>query len=290
VQARKGIMTLRDATNGTPMGAGAGVLPLPTGRYGTYPDWSPDGADVLFALSASNKTRGISAGSVARIPYANGAWGSVETLVASAGNTDNNYYPMYSFDRQRIAFVKANGSSDNNDTAKIYVLPAAGGTPVYPARLNQIVSNAEAGAAAKLGNSMPTWAPVEAGDYYFVAFTSRRAYGVVYQEGAFEQIWVAAIDPRTGVADPSFPAFRLPFQDLEENNHRPFWAMDALAPPPPPDAGVPPDAGPRDAGAPPDAPAACLDRGAPCETGTCCMGLVCFPNAASDYVCTPDIG
>jgi len=151
---------------------------------------------------------------------------------------------MYSFDGQWIAFVKANGSSDNNDSAKLLLLPTAGGTPRALPRLNQIVSNVDVGATAKMGNSMPTWAPVEAGDYYFVAFTSRRAYGLVYAEGAQEQLWVAAIDPQSS-GDPSFPAFRLPFQDLDENNHRPFWAMDVLNPPPP-DAGAPPDAA-RDA-------------------------------------------
>jgi len=28
--------------------------------------------------------------------------------------------------------------------------------------------------------------------------------------------------------DPSFPAFRLPSQDYDEQNHRPFWIVDDL--------------------------------------------------------------
>jgi hypothetical protein len=45
------------------------------------------------------------------------------------------------------------------------------------------------------------------------------------------QLWIAAIDwSQIGKGDPSFPAFRLPAQDLDENNHRPFWTVDVLPP------------------------------------------------------------
>src|SRR5262249_42931621 len=96
VEARNGIMTLRDGANGTPIGANNGVIPLPMSKFGTYPDWSPDGSNVIFTLSAINKTRNITSGSIARIPYNAGSWGSVDTLVMSTGMMDNNYYPMYS--------------------------------------------------------------------------------------------------------------------------------------------------------------------------------------------------
>jgi len=45
------------------------------------------------------------------------------------------------------------------------------------------------------------------------------------------QLWVAAIDlSKASSGDPSYPAFRLPAQDLTENNHRPFWTVDVLPP------------------------------------------------------------
>jgi hypothetical protein len=61
-----------------------------------------------------------------------------------------------------------------------------------------------------------------------------------------------------------------------ENNHRPFWAMDVLNPPPPPDGGTP-DAG------------ICLMQNQSCANGeACCVGLVCQPNTAgTDYICGP---
>jgi len=46
------------------------------------------------------------------------------------------------------------------------------------------------------------------------------------------QLWVAAIDlsKLASGQDPSYPAFRIPSQDYDENNHRPFWTRDVLPP------------------------------------------------------------
>jgi hypothetical protein len=43
--------------------------------------------------------------------------------------------------------------------------------------------------------------------------------------------------------DPSFPAFRLQFQGLEEDNHRAYWTLDVRYSDPPPPYKPPPDAG-----------------------------------------------
>jgi hypothetical protein len=74
-------------------------------------------------------------------------------------------------------------------------------------------------------NSQPTWAPP--GDLNWIAFNTKREYGVVRPEGT-QQIWVAAIDVQKADAgqDPSYPAFRVPFQGLDENNHRAYWTLD----------------------------------------------------------------
>jgi hypothetical protein len=86
---------------------------------------------------------------------------------------------------------------------------------------------------------------------------------------------VAAIDLSALARDGSFPAFRLPFQDLMENNHRPFWAEDALMPPPTPDMGG----------------GGCLPQGADCTSGRpCCPPLICVPNGMDKYVCEKPIG
>jgi hypothetical protein len=94
-------------------------------------------------------------------------------------------------------------------------------------------------------NAQATWAPP--GDYHWVAFNSMREYGAVLPKGT-QQIWVAAIDPAKlaqGGVDPSFPAFRLQFQGLNEDNHRAYWTLDVryadppvVTPPSYPDGGV----------------------------------------------------
>jgi hypothetical protein len=78
-------------------------------------------------------------------------------------------------------------------------------------------------------NYEPTFAPVAAGGYFWVVFTSRRTYGnkLTGTPATSKQLWVAAIDqnPQPGV-DPSHPAFHLPGQDETTLNLRGFWALD----------------------------------------------------------------
>jgi hypothetical protein len=77
-------------------------------------------------------------------------------------------------------------------------------------------------------NYEPTFAPLNAGGFTWVVFTSRRTLGNRLTGGpdAVKQLWVAAIDqsPQAGV-DPSHPAFWVPGQDANLNM-RGFWALD----------------------------------------------------------------
>lgn len=82
-------------------------------------------------------------------------------------------------------------------------------------------------------NYEPTFAPVAAGGYFWVVFTSRRTYGnkllAPAQGGCpnvVKQLWIAAVDitPTPG-KDPSYPAFRVPGQS-NDCNMRGFWALD----------------------------------------------------------------
>jgi hypothetical protein len=94
----------------------------------------------------------------------------------------------------------------------------------------------------------PTVLPVPVGGYYWVFFTSRRAYGNTVAPGGTvaggdnkwgsvvnggevpsprKKIWVAAIDiDFQGKPDPSHPAFYLPGQELEAGNMRAFAALE----------------------------------------------------------------
>lgn len=274
VTASKGIMTLRDGETGQMIN----TVPVGAGLFGTQPDWSPDGKLLVFARSTVNKDRGYAGSSIVTLEYSGGTWQNAKVLVASTSAMDTNAFPMFSPDSRWIAFTKAVGSSDKNLKARLYIVATDGSSPpVELAQADTVVSNQTlSGTAADVANNMPTWAPTRPGETMFVAFSSQRAYGKVYAFKAYNQMWVAAVDPtRLPGSDPSLPAFRLPFQGDTEDSHRPFWAEDVLAtPPPPPDGGT---------------GVMCVPRGGDCTAGPCCAGDSC--NQVNDsFVCAAPAG
>ena len=276
VTASKGVLTLRDGATGTAIN----TLPL-SPKFGTQPDWSPDGKLIAFAYSTVNKDRGIAGSAIATMQYANDTWSNLNVIVRSNGTSDTKYYPSFSPDSKWIAYVSAaGGNSDNNDAARLMLIAADGsGAPIDLGQANNIVNNQTlTGNAALVANTMPTWAPTQPGQTMFVAFTSIRAYGAVYAAGKYKQMWVAGIDPtRIGNGDPSFPAFRLPFQGDTENSHRPFWAVDVFNPPPPP-----PDGGTTQ----------CISTlGVDCSSAPCCSPNFCSSmSGGPPYTCQQIIG
>jgi hypothetical protein len=92
-------------------------------------------------------------------------------------------------------------------------------------------------------NYEPTVFPLPVGGYYWVVFTSRRAYGNAIAPGGSDstdkflqnssrkKLWVAAIDlTGTPGADRSHPAFYLPGQEIASGNMRGFAAFDPCKP------------------------------------------------------------
>ena len=75
--------------------------------------------------------------------------------------------------------------------------------------------------------------------------------------------------------DRSFPAFWLPFQDVNSHNHSAQWVERIVGKQPMPDGGTPP---PADAGAAPDAAA---------DSGPMCAGvdMACSLGCCPDVVC-----
>jgi len=75
----------------------------------------------------------------------------------------------------------------------------------------------------------PSVAPVAAGGYAWVAFTSRRPYGSANLAAAEDsderqKIWISALDVNVAPGkDPSHPAFYLPGQETASGNMRPQW-------------------------------------------------------------------
>jgi hypothetical protein len=122
-------------------------------------------------------------------------------------------------------------------------------------------------------NYEPTVAPVAAGGYVWVVFTSRRMYGNEATIPPFcsdprgvdlvknlttKKLWVAAIDLNAQPgSDASHPAFYLPAQELLAGNSRGFWVLDP-----------------------------CRMDGTSCDTGDQCCNGYCEPNSSGMNVCS----
>jgi hypothetical protein len=237
----------------------------------TQPDWSPDNTQVVFADQDGDAPGNAK---LQLLPYnsAAGTWGTPQLLVGPTAGL-SNLFPFFSPKGDWVAYSMGKGGHGDL-AAQLYLISSTPASPAAPIELvnaNRIISNQTT--TGQFENTMPTWAPP--GDLDWIAFNSQREYGVVSPKGT-QQIWVAAVDltkAGTGV-DPSYPAFRLQFQGLTENNHRAFWTLDVRKPPPTADAGVAP---PADAGV-------CVAEGASCDPvfDTCC--------SANDVCDTTDNG
>lgn len=217
--ASKGVLTLLDSDTGMPVGANGGVVPL-GGKLATHPDWSALGDKVVVSLATKAGNKDVEGGSIAIIPYNSGTWGAPQVIVPNAGGKDNNFFPVFSPDSKWIAYVNAQGSSKDEVTSVLKLVPTSGGTPIAMTRLNHRVNNADG--VTKVGDSMPTWAPSTKPGIFWLAFSSVRAYASLRPAtDKLDQIWIAAVDPAS--PDPGYSAFWAPFQSMPEGNHRAFW-------------------------------------------------------------------
>ncbi|MGZ3449254.1 MAG: hypothetical protein ACXVEF_06620 [Polyangiales bacterium] len=99
--------------------------------------------------------------------------------------------------------------------------------------------------------------------------------GVGYGNCQQPQIWMAGVvvdeDPSLDATDRSYPAFWLPFQDVNSHNHSAQWVEKVLSPPSMP---------------PTDAAPMCVPSGGACSSGVCCADVVCCPSGTGS-TCTP---
>lgn len=228
------------------------------GLKGTHPDWSPADDELVFAAAEGDAPKNAH---LAKVPWDGTQWGApVDFLTPPMGQS--YLFPMYSMGADWIAFSRGAGGH-GDASAQLMVVDAAGAMPpIELENANKVVNNGLTDGAHE--NNQPTWAPP--GDLEWVAFNSKRAFGVVLPEGT-QQIWVAAVDPDKAALgdDPSYPAFRVPFQGLDENNHRAFWTLDVG------------DGGPDGGGGAGPGCGAILPEGAACDPfNDCCeTGMYC---------------
>jgi hypothetical protein len=218
-------LTLHDATAGTSMNASL--------SNANMPDWSADGANIVFARGAASAcplglcgaNPGVDGASLYTAPVMSGAFGP-EVLLAQPGGNDNYYYPSFSPDGTWVAFNKSGSNSFDAMDARVMIVQNPGGNPVELAAVNTTV-----------GNSWPKFAPFshhfQGKTIYWLTFSSRRDYGLRLQNSQkssmnqVAQVWMVAVSPdRVMTAgDGGYPPFWLPFQDMTTGNHIAQWTQ-----------------------------------------------------------------
>jgi WD40-like Beta Propeller Repeat len=244
----------------TASGATVSVTGLTT-PYAMMPMFSPDGSKVVYneapaAGGAAGHTLTVMAFSLATKTFSN----AVQVFQDS---TRFPGWPFFTPDGKWVVFALGDANTFSSEDppspaathkSELYIVSASGGAAH---RLD--MTSGYAGGALYLPNGSsdesldfyPTVNPISSGGYFWVYFTSRRAYGNLYDKGANDvgskSIWVSAIDidAKAG-SDPSHPAFYLPGQELGSGNIR---AFAVLAP--------------------------CKGDGSGCESGLDCCGGSC---------------
>jgi len=224
--------------------------------YALTPNFSPDGAHVAF------NNRDLSAGhTLSVMDYdSRSSPPTFSNLRTALENPDKVVaWPSFLPDSAAIVFHEG----DSFDTAKyqggaLYAdlrMVSLDGTPAKSlAQLNGYDSSGSSYLPygdAEEGhlNYEPSVLPVPVGGYYWVLFTSRRAYGNTIAPGGSvargddkwgiplpneeespsprKKIWLAPLDlDYQGKLDPSHPAIYLPGQELESGNMRAFAALE----------------------------------------------------------------
>jgi hypothetical protein len=232
-----------------------------SGEKASHPFWSPGGGHIAFVswtpspadISADHITGDMVEGGQIWMATSDGTQptGTAALLVPRQTGV-TSYYPAISDDDMFVVFDQSSCSGPpntaggwgagpcdgyNDISATLMLTTIAGGTPIE-------LTNANGAATPVVTNSWPRWSPdhgtFRGKELYWVAFSSRRAYGLSLVSGAGvdttkPQLWFAAvaIDPSNPVTtDPSYAAVWLPGQDPSftgpRGNHTPVWTTKAV--------------------------------------------------------------
>jgi hypothetical protein len=221
---KSGALTVLDYATQTPLAT------MTSAGYVTHPDLSADGKKLVYVLPNAPTTAdwSFSGGRIyiRTFDAATNTFGPEQMLVS---DTNNNYYPSLSPDGKWVLFNRAaGGNAYNNGNATLWVIPADGSAPA--------VELSKANAGLGLTNSWGRWAPfaqtigTNSEPMYWITVSSTRNFGVRLVGLNRPQIWMTPFfpDKASTSTDPSNAAFRLPFQDLNSNNHIAQWTEQII--------------------------------------------------------------
>ena len=211
----------------------------------THPDLSPDGTQLVYVRpTVTSVDWSFGGGQLYIRSYDPGSLSfGPESLLF--GDSMNNYYPSFSPDGQWILFNKSDDNSTagayNNPNATVWLMKADGSSP--PIQLTN------ANVSGGLTDSWARWAPfaqtLGTADepMLWVTLSSKRDFGVRLHASEIPpppvvagappgrpQIWMTPFfaDKANAGMDPSGPAFRLPFQAIDSNNHIGQWTEQVV--------------------------------------------------------------
>ena len=240
-----------------------------------HPDWSSNGKKILFTHVGIHQTsqRPFNCG-IDMITSSADVWSAPKTVIPIVdGDGLSHYNPDFVTDDAFFVFSESqcdDPTADSGDecdgdadpSARTWAAVAkAAATPVLLARAGApgVMDAGE----TKLSDTFPRGAPfestylgkdqvldgeVERLPVYWVTVASTRRIGL-QNSAHIRQLWMFAVDPQMVLdgKDGSFPAFHLPFQDQDTDNHIAQWTKSIVSddpPPPPPEPPPPPKAPP----------------------------------------------
>jgi hypothetical protein len=234
-----------DTATGAQVDIGNTDALLPAGKLVTHPEWSPDGRRVAFTLYSAELTSG---GSMKSISDSRPEDGDIVTLeldpatgratglrhIVGTSTADGlfHFYPSWSPDGHWLVMAAApvGTSAYTATTARLRLASADVDDQTCPGPTCYELARASQGTS--VSSTWPKLSPFsQANDQLlFVTFSSKIDYGFALVNtgptGVHRaQLWMAAIDLRAVEpgGDPSLAPFWLPFQDITETNHLPFW-------------------------------------------------------------------